>query len=212
MIVIGGMIGVGKTTTAKMLEKELGLPTYFESVRGNEILSLFYTATPEEKKKMRYPFLSQLSFLRARFNTLRNASKEENAILDRSLYEDCYFAKKNYELGNINELEMKVYDSFAKEIFETLNDFKNEKENFLVYLHGSFETVFKRIKSRGRSFEIDPELVSYYKFIYDGYDEMIKRAYPKERIIDINIDELDLKYDPKAKEYLLTQLKEKGAI
>ncbi len=212
MIVIGGMIGVGKTTTAKMLEKELGLPTYFESVRGNEILSLFYTTTPGEKMKMRYPFLSQLSFLRARFNTLRNASKEKNAILDRSLYEDCYFAKKNYELGNINELEMKVYDSFAKEIFETLNDFKNEKENFLVYLHGSFETVFKRIKSRGRSFEIDPELISYYKFIYDGYDEMIRKAYPKERIIDINIDELDLKYDSKAKEYLLVQLKEKGAI
>ncbi len=212
MIVIGGMIGIGKTTTAQILEKELGLPTYFETVKGNEILPLFYKANNEEKQKYRYSFLLQTSFLRARFNTLRNALKNENAILDRSLFEDCYFAKKNYELGNISELEIKIYNSFSKEILETLVDLKNNDNNILIYLHGSFETVFKRIKSRGRSFEMDPELVTYYKFIYDGYDEMMRKSYPKERIIDIDVDKIDLKNDPKAREYLIGELKRKGAI
>ncbi len=212
MIVIGGMIGSGKTTTAKILEKELHLPTYFESVKGNEILSLFYTATPKEKKEKRYPFLLQLSFLRARFNTLRNALKDDNAILDRSVFEDAYFAKKNYELGNISELEMKIYNAFLQEILESLSDSKNKDEITLIYLHGSFETVFKRIKNRGRSFEIAPELLSYYKFIYDGYDEMTKENYPNSQIIDINIDEVDLKNDSKAREKLLNELRSRGAI
>lgn len=212
MIIIGGMIGIGKTTTAQILEKELGLPTYFETVKGNEILPLFYKANNEEKQKFRYPFLLQMSFLRARFSTLRNALKDENAILDRSLFEDCYFAKKNYELGNISELEMKIYNSFSKEILDTLNDLKNNDKNILIYLHGSFETVFRRIKSRGRSFEIDPELVTYYKFIYDGYDQMMRKAYPLDSIIDIDVDKIDLKNDPKAREYLINELKKKGAI
>lgn len=51
MIVVGGMIGTGKTTTTKMLEEELSLPSFFETVKGNEILPLFYKATPEEKEK-----------------------------------------------------------------------------------------------------------------------------------------------------------------
>ncbi len=212
MIVIGGMIGIGKTTTAQILEKELGLPTYFETVKGNEILPLFYKANNEEKQKYRYSFLLQMSFLRARFNTLRNALKDKNAILDRSLFEDCYFAKKNYELGNISELEMKIYNSFSKEILESLVDLKNNDNNILIYLHGSFETVFKRIKSRGRSFEIDPELITYYKFIYDGYDQMMRKSYPSERIIDIDVDKIDLKNDPEAREYLINELRKKGAI
>ena len=55
MIVVGGMIGIGKTTTTKMLEEELSLPSFFETVKGNEILPLFYKATPEEKERKRYP-------------------------------------------------------------------------------------------------------------------------------------------------------------
>ena len=57
MIVIGGMIGLGKTTLAEKLGERLGIPTYFESVKDNKILPLFYKANPEENEKYRYSFL-----------------------------------------------------------------------------------------------------------------------------------------------------------
>lgn len=41
MIVIGGMIGLGKTTTAKTLHEALHLPVYYESVKDNKVLPLF---------------------------------------------------------------------------------------------------------------------------------------------------------------------------
>ena len=67
------------------------------------------------------------------------------------------------------------------------------KKTVLVYLHGSFETVLKRIQSRGRSFEMGKELISYYRFLYDGYDEMMRKSYPKDSLIDIDVDKWDLK-------------------
>ena len=210
MIIVGGMIGIGKTTTTKMLEEELSLPSFFETVKGNEILPLFYKATPEEKERKRYPFL--LQFLRARFHTIREALKKENAVLDRSIFEDRYFAKKNFELGDISEMEMKIYDSFFKEILQELQANSEGKKTILIYLHGSFDTVLKRIQSRGRSFELGKELISYYRFLYDGYDEMMRKSYAKESLIDVDVDKWDLKKDPLAKEWLLQELKMKGAI
>ena len=212
MIIVGGMIGIGKTTTTKMLEEELSLPSFFETVKGNEILPLFYKATPEEKERKRYSFLLQLSFLRARFHTIREALKKDNAVLDRSIFEDHYFAKKNFELGSISEMEMKIYDSFFEEILKDLQENSKDKKTVLVYLHGSFETVLKRIQSRGRSFEMGPELVSYYRFLYDGYDEMMKKSYSKSSFIDVDVDQYDLKKDSLAREYLFQELKKKGAI
>src|SRR5574344_2468233 len=91
------MIGIGKTTTAKMLHEELGIPVYYESVKGNKVLPLFYTATKEEQEKRRYPFLLQLNFLQARYHAIKQALLENNAIMDRSIYEDHYFAKKNHD-------------------------------------------------------------------------------------------------------------------
>ena len=71
MIVIGGMIGTRKTTTSKTLGKEIGLNIYYESVEGNKVLPLVYASREEEKKKYRYPFLLQLSFLRSMFHAIK---------------------------------------------------------------------------------------------------------------------------------------------
>lgn len=63
MIIVGGMIGIGKTTTTKMLEEELSLPSFFETVKGNEILPLFYKATPEEKREKTLSISPSIIFL-----------------------------------------------------------------------------------------------------------------------------------------------------
>lgn len=200
------MIGIGKTTTSKMLGKETGLKVYYESVEGNKVLPLFYTSSKEEKEKYRYPFLLQLSFLRSRFHAIKEALKNDNAIMDRSIYEDYYFAKKNFELGNINEMEMDLYEGLLSEMMDELNLLTKKSPDVMVYLHGSFETVLNRIKERGRSFELDSELVSYYKFLYDGYDEWVHSSYKASPIISIDVDKKDIVYNESDKKEFLEEL------
>lgn len=206
VVIVGGMIGIGKTTTSKMLGKETGLKVYYESVEGNKVLPLFYTSSKEEKEKYRYPFLLQLSFLRSRFHAIKEALKNYNAIMDRSIYEDYYFARKNFELGNINEMEMNLYEGLLSEMMDELNLLTKKSPDVMVYLHGSFETVLNRIKERGRSFELDSELVSYYKFLYDGYDEWVHSSYKASPIISIDVDKKDIVYNESDKKEFLEEL------
>ena len=206
VVIVGGMIGIGKTTTSKMLGKETGLKVYYESVEGNKVLPLFYTSSKEEKEKYRYPFLLQLSFLRSRFHAIKEALKNDNAIMDRSIYEDYYFARKNFELGNINEMEMDLYEGLLSEMMDELNLLPKKSPDVMVYLHGPFETVLNRIKERGRSFELDSELVSYYKFLYDGYDEWVHSSYKASPIISIDVDKKDIVYNEFDKKEFLEEL------
>src|SRR5699024_12636240 len=60
-------------------------------------------------------FLLQLYFLNKRFESIKKAFVHKNNILDRSIYEDWYFCKKNMELGRISELEMSIYESLRSE-------------------------------------------------------------------------------------------------
>lgn len=212
VVIVGGMIGIGKTTTSKMLGKETGLKVYYESVEGNKVLPLFYTSSKEEKEKYRYPFLLQLSFLRSRFHAIKEALKNDNAIMDRSIYEDYYFAKKNFELGNINEMEMDLYEGLLSEMMDELNLLPKKSPDVMVYLHGSFDTVLNRIKERGRSFELDSELVSYYKFLYDGYDDWVHSSYKASSIISIDVDKKDIVYNESDKKEFLEELSKYNKI
>lgn len=166
LIVVGGMIGLGKSSVAEVLGEALGSNVFYESVDDNPILPLFYTASPEEIQAKRYPFLLQLYFLDTRFKAIKQALVKDNNVLDRSIYEDWYFAKKNMELGRINELEMQVYESLLDNMMEELDELPKKAPDLMVYLKGSFETVLDRIMKRGRSFELDTELVDYYRFLW----------------------------------------------
>jgi len=206
VIIIGGMIGIGKTTTAKMLHEELKLPVYYENVKDNKVLPYFYTASPEDKEKYRYPFLLQLNFLQSRFHAIKQALLEDNAVMDRSIYEDHYFAKKNHDNGGISDVEMQLYDDLLAQMMSEIETFPKKAPDVMVYLHGSFATVLKRIKQRGRSFELDQSLVDYYQFLWKDYDDWVYHSYKESPIIDIDVDQKNIIYNKDDKQWLLDQL------
>ncbi|MBS5800822.1 deoxynucleoside kinase [Zhenhengia yiwuensis] len=209
LIVVGGMIGLGKSSVAEVLGEALGSNVFYESVDDNPILPLFYTASPEEIQAKRYPFLLQLYFLDTRFKAIKQALVKDNNVLDRSIYEDWYFAKKNMELGRINELEMQVYESLLDNMMEELDELPKKAPDLMVYLKGSFETVLDRIMKRGRSFELDTELVDYYRFLWEGYDEWVMNHYDASEVLIIDMDVIDVVEREEDKNKVIELVKEK---
>lgn len=203
MLVVGGMIGLGKTSVAEMLGEHFNTTVYYESVEDNKILPLFYTASEEEIQEKRYPFLLQLWFLDTRFRAIKQALVDQNNILDRSIYEDWYFAKKNLELGRISPLEMEVYENLLDNMLEELKELPKKSPDLMIYLKGSFETVISRIKQRGRNYEMDESLEEYYRFLWEGYDDWVTNHYKASEILVIDADTTDVVNNPEDRERVI---------
>ncbi|MDD6769580.1 deoxynucleoside kinase [Inconstantimicrobium porci] len=191
VITIGAMIGAGKSSLAKLVGEHFGTEVFYESVDDNPILPLFYTASDEEIQEKRYPFLLQLWFLNTRFKSIKKALTNKNNVLDRSIYEDWYFAKVNKDLGRISELEFSMYEGLLENMLEELKELPKKAPDLMIYLTGSFETILERIKKRGRGYELDDSLVDYYRTLWEGYDEWVDKHYDASEVLTINIDKYD---------------------
>ncbi len=192
VIVIGGMIGAGKTSVAKLLGEALDSEVFFEEVDDNPLLELFYTANEQEEEDKRYPFLLQLTFLSSRFRSIKDALSDQDNVLDRSIYEDWYFCKVNNDLGRISDLEFKIYEELLDNMMEELEELPKKAPDLMVYLHGSFEEIIRRIGTRGRDFEQDESLMEYYRILWEGYDEWVDKHYDASQVLKIDIDQFDI--------------------
>ena len=209
LIVVGGMIGLGKSSVAEILGNHFNSDVFYESVDDNPILPLFYSESEEEIQKKRYPFLLQLYFLNTRFKSIKEALVHNNNVLDRAIYEDWYFAKKNMELGRINELEMKTYEDLLHNMLEELEELPKKAPDIMVYLKGSFETVLNRIALRGREFEIDESLKEYYHFLWKDYDAWVENYYNASEVLVIDMDTMDVVNNEEDKLKLIELVEEK---
>ena len=209
VIVVGGMIGLGKSSVAEILGEHFGSEVFYESVDDNPILPLFYSSSDEEIQAKRYPFLLQLYFLNTRFKSIKEALYHDNNVLDRSIYEDWYFCKKNMELGRITELEMDIYDGLLNNMMQELAELPKKAPDLMVYLKGSFETVLARINKRGRGYELDPALVEYYHHLWKDYDDWVMNHYKASQVLVIDMDNTDVVNNEEDKIRVINEVKNK---
>ena len=209
LLVVGGMIGLGKSSVAKILGEHFQSDVFYESVDDNPLLPLFYSESEEEIQRKRYPFLLQLYFLNTRFKSIKEALVNDNNVLDRSIYEDWYFAKKNMELGRISHLEMDIYENLLNNMMEELESLPKKAPDIMIYLKGSFETVMNRIKLRGRDFEVDDSLKEYYHFLWKDYDNWVKNHYKASEVLVIDMNVMDVVNNEDDKIKLIQMVEEK---
>ncbi|WP_353856809.1 deoxynucleoside kinase [Bacillus sp. Bos-x628] len=208
VLVVGGMIGLGKTSVAELVGRKLESEVFYESVDDNPILPLFYTASDEEIQAKRYPFLLQLYFLQTRFEAIKQAYKDSNNVLDRSIYEDWYFAKVNHDLGRISALEFRIYEGLLNEMMKEIDGLPYRKApDLMIYLKASFETVLHRIGLRGREFEQDQGLVDYYRTLWEGYDEWVQCHYKASEVLIIDMDKTDVVNNPADAERVVKEVR-----
>lgn len=207
LLTVGGMIGAGKTTITNLISKEAGFEAIYENVDNNDILPLFYTASDEDLDKYRYPFLLQLDFLDSRFSSIKDAlNGSDNIIMDRSIYEDWYFAKINNEIGDISDLEFKIYEKLLYNMLEEIDDMPKKSPDLMIYLKISFEKTMERIGKRGREFEQDKKLVNYYKKLWEGYDDWVTNHYDHSDVLIIDMDKVDVESNKDHQELVINEI------
>ena len=94
-------------------------------------------------------------------------------------------------------------------MLEELEELPKKSPDLMIYLSGSFETILDRIKKRGREYELDEALVSYYYTLWEGYDNWIKQYYKASEVLIINIDEIDYVNNEEHKQKVLSMIEQK---
>lgn len=205
VIVLAGTIGAGKSSLTALIANHFGSQAFYESIDDNEVLPLFY-ADPNK-----YAFLLQIYFLNKRFESIKQAMKDDNNVLDRSIYEDSLLFHLNADLGRATDTEVKVYDELLANMLEELPYAAHKKHpDLLVHIRVSFETMLERIEKRGREYEqltFDPSLYDYYKELNKRYDQWYEE-YNESPKIQIDGDQFNFVEDPQAAQAVLTMVEE----
>ena len=120
---IEGVIGVGKTTLASLLQKSFDAELQLEVFEENPFLSSFYG------DRARYAFQTQIFFLLSRYHQQRRSIPElvaaaRNVITDYTFEKDALFAGVN-----IKGDELVVYNQVHEALAE-----KIAKPDLIVYL------------------------------------------------------------------------------
>ena len=206
MIALSGPIGAGKTSLTELLTQHWGSDAYYESVDDNKILPLFY------KDPKRYAFLLQIYFLNKRLDSIKQANDGFRSVMDRSIYEDSLLFLLNADLGRATETEVKIYDSLLSNMMQELPRLSYKKNpDLLIHIDISFDTMLKRIKKRGRSYEQienDPSLYDYYKELNRRYVSWFEN-YDQSAKIRIDGDKYDFVEDPSARQQVIQLVEEK---
>lgn len=156
-IAIEGVIGAGKTTLAHRLAERSGGRTILEPVEDNPFLRQFY------RDRVRYAFQAQLFFLLSRHG--QQIELKQRDLFDELVVCDYLFQKDRIFANlNLSDHELTLYNRVAGIL---------EKEvpvpDKVVYLQHPMDTLYERIRERGRPFErrIDRD---YLRQLNDAYN------------------------------------------
>lgn len=180
IICIEGVVGAGKTTLGELLAKELSIEFFQEPYIDNPFLDKFYS------NKERYSLLSQMYFLNKRIEIIEEAFKLNGCIMDRSIYGDYLFAKMHLKNKFMTEDEFSLYHSFWEKLISVRTN-----PILIIYLETSVENAMRKIKERGREFELGVEK-EYWNSLNEEYSSFFDN-YRDSIILKINIDNMDIR-------------------
>lgn len=180
MAVVEGNIGNGKTFLTTKLSEYYNAKPFYEPVKSNPYLELYY----QDRKRYALPMQFYLMSNRYEMHLegIHHVWKTGGmCFFDRGIYGDYVFAKKNWIDGNMSDLDFENYNKMRKVMLKSLM-----VPHIIIYLKCDPEISLKRIMSRGRGCEKGIPL-EYLKGLNDLYKELMYEL--KE--LGSNIIELD---------------------
>ncbi len=176
-IAVEGVIGVGKTTLARMSQADFKAELLLEVFEENPFLPLFY------QDRKRYAFQTQIFFLLSRYQqqheAIPAALARGNLISDYTFDKDHIFARLNIDGDELTMYE-RVHAILATKI---------PKPDLVVYLRAETDTLMERIALRDRSYERAMER-EYIEALGRTYDDFFAR-YAQAPVLTIDANNID---------------------
>ena len=191
-IVTEGPVGVGKTSLTSLLAEELGARLILEQAEENPFLNDFY------KDPARYRFQTQMFFLLSRFSQQQEMAQPD--LFTRITISDYLFDKDRiFAYLTLDENELALYEQFYK-ILEP----KIVQPDLVIFLQADTDTLLRRIKQRGRSFEKEIGL-DYIAAVNEAYNQFFFR-YTDTPLLVINTSDIDFVHRREDLDDLLKQI------
>ncbi|MGC9359139.1 MAG: deoxynucleoside kinase [Anaerolineae bacterium] len=156
-LAVEGVIGVGKTTLARLLQPEFDAQLLLEVFEENPFLSDFY------RDRSRYAFQTQIFFLLSRYRqqqALVQSLEEGSVLCDYIFGKDYLFAHENLTGDELQTYE-RLYAALSANV---------PVPDLVVYLYAETDVLMDRIAIRDRSYE---------RTMSRGYIEQLRRAYER---------------------------------
>jgi deoxyguanosine kinase len=158
-LAIEGVIGVGKTSLARLLRPMFDATLLLEAFEENPFLSDFYA------DRKRYAFQTQIFFLLSRYHQQRDgvplAIRHGTLIADYTFQKDALFARLNLA-GDELETYFKLHAALAERL---------HPPDLTVYLRVRDAVALERIALRDRPYErdMDPEYIGRLNAAYEAW-------------------------------------------
>lgn len=183
-IAIEGVIGVGKTTLARLLQSRFDAELLLEVFEENPFLSDFYA------DRARYAFQTQIFFLLSRYRQQHSTVPEiladrKNLLADYTFAKDALFAGINLE-GDELDMYHKVHEALGEKI---------PKPDLIVFLQASTEVLMQRIAFRDRPYERKMER-SYIDKLNQAYEDFFSKPFDSVPILKIDTNFLNIIQTP----------------
>jgi deoxyadenosine/deoxycytidine kinase len=176
-VAVEGVIGVGKTSLARLLAERSQARLVLEEVEENPFLKDFY------RDRAQYAFQTQMHFLFSRFQQQRSLRQME--LFSERMVADYLFQKDRIFAGlNLSERELALYDKMVGWL-----EMDVMKPDVVVYLQAGTETLLDRISRRGRPYERDIER-SYLAALNEAYNHFFFH-YVEAPLLVVNTDSID---------------------
>ena len=193
-VAIEGVIGVGKTSQADLLEERLNAKLVMEKFDENPYLADFYL-DPE-----RYAFQTQLFFLLSRYRQQQELRQTE--VFHKLVISDYMFVKDRlFASLNLDDKEMSLYDSVAKILEKNILN-----PDLVIYLQAETPKLMERITLRGRDFEknMSPD---YIDALLQVYNEYFFR-YLESPLLIINTNDIDFVHNEEDLEEVIRYIRQ----
>ncbi len=183
-VAIEGVIGVGKTTLARLLQSRFDAELLLEIFEENPFLSDFYA------DRARYAFQTQIFFLLSRYRQQHSTVPEMLAngtslLADYTFAKDALFASINLK-GDELEMYHKVHEALGEKI---------PKPDLIVYLQASTDVLMQRIAYRDRPYERKMER-SYIDELNHAYEDFFSKPYDSVPVLKIDTNSLNIIQTP----------------
>jgi deoxyguanosine kinase len=183
-LAIEGVIGVGKTTLARLLQPIFKAELLLEVFEENPFLSSFYT------DRQRYAFQTQIFFLLSRYHQQRRIvppmlAQEKSLVSDYTFQKDAIFANINLA-GDELDMYFRVHEALAEKI---------PLPTLVVYLRADTDVLMQRISLRDRSYERKMEW-EYIDRLNQTYDQFFGKSQFRIPTLTIDTNQINIVSQP----------------